>query len=168
MRAPACSLTCSAFCSRDGVRVRLALGEAVIHLYFTLPLSYSPSLIASLPEYLGDTAGLLVQLAWLLCLPVAFQLTVGIAFHKLLLLEVKLLLAASSSSLAVLSSLYERCRDVTAQAQADRREKQREFVTATRSSAAASSSLTVPVSLELVSTTLQPAGLEESIQYSIL
>jgi len=83
--------------------VRLAgsttLGCYVVHMYFTLPLSLGSwqTLYASLPERLGYLPGLLVQLAWLLGAPLLFQLSVGAVCHKLLMLEMKLLLAAGGA-----------------------------------------------------------------------
>jgi len=78
--------------------VRLAgsttLGCYVVHMYFTLGLTFAQPMVASLPVNVGSVGGLVVQLLWLFGMPLAFQLTVGVVFHKLLMLEMKLVLFA--------------------------------------------------------------------------
>ena len=65
------------------------LGCYVVHMYLTFPLTEASSTIASLPARLGFGTGMAVQLTWLFGLPILVQLTVGVAFHKLLMVEVK-------------------------------------------------------------------------------
>jgi len=81
------------------------LGCYVIHMYFTLALSFSSPHMASLPARIGDTSGLLVQLLWLFGAPLIFQLTIGVMFHKLLMLEMRLVLDGGARFLGRLHRL---------------------------------------------------------------
>ena len=67
------------------------LGTYVLHMYFTLPFSMATAAFRTIPHAVGDAGlGVLLQLLLLLLLPVAFQLTLGLAFHRLMMLEFKL------------------------------------------------------------------------------
>ena len=92
--------------------VRLAgsttLGCYVVHMYFTLPLSFASPLAASLPARLGDGVGVLLQVAWVLGVPMAFQLTVGVLGHELLMLEMRVLMRALAIAWRVLRRLSAR------------------------------------------------------------
>ena len=68
------------------------LGCYVAHMYLTFPLSEISPEIALLPERIGLGVGLVLQLVWLIGVPLLVQLTIGIAFHWLLMIEVKALI----------------------------------------------------------------------------
>ena len=97
--------------------VRLAgsttLGCYVVHMYFTFPLSFASPLVASLPARLGTVPGLLVQLAWMLGMPMLFQLTIGVLGHWLLMWELKLILRLTAAAWGRIGQL---ARDLTARA----------------------------------------------------
>jgi len=82
--------------SRLRRRLRLlgstTLGCYMIHMYFTYPVM----LLRPSFDSIGDLGpgGFALQLAILLAAPLLFQLTVGAAFHKLLMLEFRALFAA--------------------------------------------------------------------------
>lgn len=65
------------------------LGCYISHMYFTIILSLTATTIRSLPERLGNAAGLSAQLLFLFGLPLIYQFTLGIVFHKLLMWEMK-------------------------------------------------------------------------------
>jgi len=94
--------------------VRLAgsttLGCYVVHLYFTLPLSLTSGLLAALPTQLGAAAGLVVQLFLLAVVPMVFQLTIGAAFHRLLMLEMRLIFWLVACAARAATHVHRRCR----------------------------------------------------------
>jgi len=80
------------------------LGCYVLHMYFTLPLSLIADGFAAIPGAIGYGVGAAVQLILLLALPLAFQLTIGAGFHRLLMLELKICF----KGLAKLAALWQR------------------------------------------------------------
>jgi len=78
---------------RRGVSLcgQTTLGCYVFHMYLTPLIEMGTPSYAALPSVLGYTGGLVVQIAILLAVPLLFQLTIGAAFHKLLMLQYRLL-----------------------------------------------------------------------------
>jgi len=77
----------------------------VSHLYFTFPLSLISSRIASLPDRLGPASGFALQVVWLFGIPLVYQLTFGIVFHKLLMAELRCIF----SCVAFVTKLTDSC-----------------------------------------------------------
>jgi len=84
------------------------LGCYMIHMYFTYPLMAMRPSFAFLASY--GIAGLLAQMLLLLGIPLLFQLTIGAAFHKLLLLQHKAIFHALSSAQSRSASLVQQFR----------------------------------------------------------
>lgn len=71
-------LFCGITCSRG----------QVLHMYFTLLLTHLQPNFASIPSAIQNTvAAVTVQILLVIVTPLAFQLTIGAAFHKLLMLQ---------------------------------------------------------------------------------
>ena len=74
------------------------LGTYVLHMYFTLLLTKLQPNFAAIPSTIqNSTLAISVQMLFIILTPMAFQLTIGAAFHKLLMLEFRAVFSISSS-----------------------------------------------------------------------
>lgn len=69
----------------------------VLHYYFTLPLAVLQPHFSKMQSAVGNSGvTLTIQMLLLLLLPIVFQLTIGAAFHKLLMLQFRGLFAMAN------------------------------------------------------------------------
>ena len=94
------------------------LGCYVIHMYFTFPLSILQRNFASIPspdcKYEPCPGAVTLQMLFVLATPLVFQLTIGVLFHKLLMLQFKGIFAAASRTHALCSRFVGRHPDRSA------------------------------------------------------
>lgn len=88
------------------------LGTYVLHMYFTFPLTLLQHAFVAIPgpecKETFCPYALTIQMALTLLAPIAFQLTLGLAFHKLLMLQYRLAFRLAAAIAAKTSTICSR------------------------------------------------------------